>query len=263
MNAKIGVAILVVACLGFAAGLVVLKHQAEAQQARNVSTILDFSNQIAKASANIEDLSQANLKLSSDLATNRLVAQEFSNRLAETSGTLANTEASLNQAQQQITNLNDHIVNLEAENETLDQRANALSNTIAGLDTQIAETRKKLATSETNNAFLDAQLKRQIAQRAGLERQFSDLKTVRAQLHKLQYEMIAARNLKWMREGLNPSKPMKGATLLMQRSLPVPQTGPPTPAPAYNLNVEVGSDGSVHVIPPLTAAPAQTNTPAR
>jgi hypothetical protein len=42
----------------------------------------------------------------------------------------------------------------------------------------------------------------------------------------------------------------------MQRSPPVTQAAPAAGSPSYNLNVEVGSDGSVHVIPPLTNAPA-------
>ena len=59
-----------------------------------------------------------------------------------------------------------------------------------------------------------------------------------------------------MREGIDPTKPMKGGQLLMQRSLPAAPAAPAAGTPAYNLNVEVGSDGSVHVIPPPTNAPS-------
>jgi len=43
--------------------------------------------------------------------------------------------------------------------------------------------------------------------------------------------------------------------LLMQRP-PSATNAAPAGSPLYNLNVEVGSDGSVNVIPPPTNAPA-------
>lgn len=260
MNTKIGVAILAVACVGLAVALVAIKRQAEAQQKDSANTIVDFSNQIAKANLHIEDLSQANLSLNNDLATNRQMSLALSNQLsaqlAETAGTLANTEASLQSAQQQITNRDERIADLEARNLVLDQRATSLSNAIAELDTQINLTRAKLAASETNNAFLDSELKRQIAEKAALERKFNDLAQVRAQVRKLRDDLLIARRLEWMREGIDPNKPLKGGQLLMQRSTPAKHAAPAAGSQLYNLNVEVGSDGSVHVIPPPTNAPS-------
>jgi predicted RNase H-like nuclease (RuvC/YqgF family) len=257
MNTKIGIAILVVACFGLAVALVVVKYHADAQQTESANTIVDFSNQIVKANVNIEDLNQANLNLSNDLATNREMSLALSNQLAETAGTLASTTVSLQDAQQQITNLNGHISDLEAQKQGLDQRASSLSNTIAALDTQIHFTQTKLAASETNNAFLNSELKRQIAQRAELEHEFNDLADVRAQVRKLRDDLLIARRLAWMRAGIDPTKPLKGGQLLMQRSPPAAANAAPAAgSPRYNLNVEVGSDGSVHVIPPLTNAPS-------
>ncbi len=261
MNAKIGITILAVVCVGFAVAVVVIKQQADARQAENVSTIADFSNQIVKANANIADLNQANLNLSSDLATNQVLSQALSNQLAETTGILASTTASLQSAQQQITNLNDHISDLEAQNQVLDQRANSLSNTIATLNTQITDTESKLASSETNNAFLDDELKEQMAQRAKLEQKFNDLKEVRAQVRKLRDDMIVARELAMLRAGIDPNKQVKGGQLLMQHAPAAKPAAPAASPPSYNLNVEVGSDGSVRVIPPLTNSPA-ANPPA-
>ena len=51
----------------------------------------------------------------------------------------------------------------------------------------------------------------------------------------------------------------KGAELLMARAAAAADERPSKLPPNYGLNVEVGSDGSVKVIPPLGA----TNTPAR
>jgi len=261
MNTKIGIAILAVACLGFAVALVVVKHQADAQQEESANTILEFSNQIVKANISIEDLNQEKLNLSNDLATNREMALVLSNQLTETAGTLATTTASLENAQQEITNLNGRISGLEAQNQELDQRANSLSNTIAALNTQIDLTQAKLASSETNNAFLDAELKRQIAEKTELERKFNDLAQVRTQVRKLRDDLLVARRLAWMLAGIDPTKQLKGGQLLMQHSPSTANAAPAAGSPAYNLNVEVGSDGSVHVISPLTNAPAATNPP--
>jgi predicted nucleic acid-binding Zn-ribbon protein len=262
MNTKTGIALLAVACCGLVVALVALKHQADTQQAADASTIGDFSNQIVSAKLHIEDLNQANLNLNNDLATNRQVSLALSNQLAETAGALAATTASLQGAQQRITNLNDRVADLEAQNQVLDQRANSLSNTIAALDTQIALTQMKLAASQTNNAFLEAQLNQQIAQRKALEAKFNDLAEVRAQVRKLRNDLLIARRLEWMREGIDPTKPMKGGQLLMMRPKPAAATPAAAGSSPYNLNVEVGSDGSVRVIPPLTNAPAATNPPA-
>jgi predicted RNase H-like nuclease (RuvC/YqgF family) len=262
MNTKIGIAILAVACLGFAVALVALKHQADEQQTASASTISDFSNQLVKANVSIEDLNQANLNLNNDLATNREMAHALSNQLADATNTLATTTISLQNAQQQITNLNGRISDLEVQNQVLDQRATSLSNTIATLDSQISLTETKLATSETNNAFLNNELKKQMAQRAELERKFNDLAEVRAQVSKLRDDLIIARRLAWMRAGIDPMKPMKGGQLLMMRTPPTTNAMPAAGSPVYNLNVEVGSDGSVHVIPPPTNAPAAANPPS-
>jgi predicted RNase H-like nuclease (RuvC/YqgF family) len=256
MNTKIVIAVLAVASLGLAVALVVFKHHADAQQTESANTIVDFSNQIVKANVNIEDLNQANLNLSNDLATNREMSLMLSNQLAEAAGSLAATTASLQNAQQQITNLNERITDLEAQNQALDQRASSLSNTIAALDTQIAFTQMKLASSETNNAFLDSELKRQIAQKAELEHKFNDLAEVRTQVRKLRDDLLIARRLAWMRAGIDPTKPLKGGQLLMQRPPPATNAAAAAGSQLYNLNVEVGSDGSVHVIPPLTNAPS-------
>ena len=101
--------------------------------------------------------------LTNDLAASRQEALTFHNQFTETSGTLASTKASLQSAQDQITNLNSRIADLEAQNQVLDQRAAALTNTIASLNAQIADTEQKLAASETNNAFLEKELQRQMA----------------------------------------------------------------------------------------------------
>ncbi|HTV76299.1 MAG TPA: hypothetical protein VMD57_04805 [Candidatus Baltobacteraceae bacterium] len=260
MKIKIGIVVLAAACVGLVIALLAVKKQAETQHNTDAQSILEFSNQLTTANINLVDLSQVNLVLSNDLAGSRQQEQTFSNNLAETSDALASTKTSLQGAMDQITNLDGRIADLEAQNEVLDQRANSLSNTIAGLNSQIADTEQKLASSETNNTFLTAELQRQMAEKADLQRKFNDLDEVRDQVKKLRDELFVTRRLQWMREGVDATSQQKGAQLLNQHQ---PPAGTASKQPAnYDLNVEIGSDGSVHVIPPLTNLPA-TNAPSQ
>ena len=269
MNTKIGIAILVAACVGLAVVLAVVKTQDNNRHDEDAKKISVLSTQLDETNAYLNDLRQTNLKLNTDLSANRAAALALSNSLTETRGALdaaktayqnaqvqiTNAQIQIATDQSQITNLNGRIASMETQNQALDRQVNSLSNTIAALDSQITETKLKLATSQTNNAFLEAELKRQIAQRDDLERQFNDLKIVRQQVSKLRNDLITARQLEWMREGVDPANPMKGGQLLMMRNLPVPKASAHNPA--YDLNVEVRPDGSVHVIPPPTNSPAK------
>jgi len=67
--------------------------------------------------------------------------------------------------------------------------------------------------------------------------------------------------LQWMRDETDPGAQSKGGQLLMQRMAPTPNTARP---PHYDLNVEVSSDGSIHVIPlPAGASATTSNLPAQ
>ncbi len=98
----------------------------------------------------------------------------------------------------------------------------------------------------TNNDFLQSELEKQLAEKAELERKFNDLDTVRAQLRKLKDELYIARRIE-LNHYQNGNK--KLGALLIQRTPLTMQTN--RSLPNYDLNVEVGSDGSVKVIPPL------------
>ena len=246
--------VLIVACGGLVIALFATKKAAAERLKKDTDAILDFSNQLTTATANLDELRQVNLMLTNDLASSRQEALTFSNQFTETSGKLASTKASLQSAQDQIASLNSRIAGLETQNQVLDQRAAALTNAIASLNAQIADTQQKLAGSETNNAFLEKELQRQTAAKAELESKFNNLSTVRAQVKKLKDDLFVARRLQWMREGSEPGSQQKGAQLLMQRTASATNARPPH----YDLNVEVSSDGSIHVIPLPANAPATT-----
>ena len=260
MKTKLGIVILVMVCGGLAIALFATKKAADERLKTDAYAILDFSNQLVNANKTLDDYRQVNLMLTNDLAGSRQdlagsrqEALTFSNQFTAASGTLASTKASLQSAQEQIASLNGRIAGLETQNQVLDQRAAALTNAIASLNEQIADTEQKLAGSETNNAFLEKELQRQTAAKAELENKFNNLSTVRAQVKKLKNDLFVARHLQWMRDGVEPGSQQKGAQLLMQRTLSAPAR-----PPHYDLNVEVSSDGSIHVIPLPANAPATT-----
>jgi chromosome segregation ATPase len=247
MKTTVGIIVLLTVCVGLVVVLIAGKRSADLRQKKDAETIVDFSNQLTTANINLDDLRQVNLVYSNDLDASRQTLTVLSNQYVETSASLSNTEAALKTAQDQITDL-------EAQNRALDQQTTEMTNTIANLSAQITETQMKLVESETNNAFLASELKRQVAEKAELERKFNDLSQVRAQVRKLRDDLLVAQRLRWMREGTDPGQQHKGAEILMAR---VP-AGNRNVGPAhYDLNVVVSSDGSVQVVP------TATNTPAR
>jgi chromosome segregation ATPase len=165
MKKQLGIVILVVVCVGLVIVLIAGKKQADTQREKDADTILNFSNQLTTASANIDELRQVNLALTNDLDATRQSLVTYSNQYVATSALLSNTKTTLETAQ-------DQNADLKAQNQTLDQRASGMSNIIANLSAQITETQIKFVKSETNNAFLQDELKRQMAKRAELERRF-------------------------------------------------------------------------------------------
>ena len=253
MKMKIVIVILAVACVALAIALFAVKKSGEEQHVADMSSIMDFSNQVMNADLKINDLNQVNITYSNDLVLSQTQAEQLSNSLNAAAKTINDSKIAIVSAQDQIVTLNSRIGDLETQNKVLDQRANELTNTIAQLNSLIDDTRSKLNASETNSIFLQQALEKQMAQKAEVEHKFNDLIELRTQVKKIKDDLFVARRLQLMKND-NGSK--KGAQLLIQRSAPV--TNAPAPA-NYGLNVEVGSDGSVKVIPPLGAS---TNAPA-
>jgi chromosome segregation ATPase len=257
MNAKPIIAILAVACVALLIGVIVVKNSGDSQHEKDFSSIVDYSNQVVSAYQHIDSLNQVNLSLTNDLMLSQQQATELSNSLATAAATLASTKASLDSVQDQVVTLtnqvaalNTQVADLQSQNTALDQRAQELTNTIAQLSAQIADTESKLAVATTNNMFLQSELEKQLAEKAELERKFNDLDTVRSQLKKLKDELYVARRMELDRFQ-NGNK--KLGSLLIQRA---PLSARPATPPNFDLNVEVGSDGSVRVIPPLGATNA-------
>lgn len=267
MKNQIGVIILVLICVGLGIALIAITKQSSDQHRQDVGDKVVLSNKLVNTSQALEEQRQTNVKLEADRAERIKAYDEATNNyakvtanLAQVSNDLARSEAALKASQEETAKRDAKIAELEAQNQALDKQALELSTAITNLTVQIAETKRKLATSEGEKGFLESELKRLMAEKAELERQFNDLTVLRAQVAKLKEELSIARRLDWIRRGLFASPEEKGAQRLMQSPA---ASQPKAPKPTYDLNVEVNSDGSVKVIPPATNRPAATNPPAK
>jgi hypothetical protein len=269
MKNRIGVIILllVLACAGLGIALIVIKNQAGKQEREYAESSSALSNNLVQVTDQLErqkqvaaDLYAERERRIKDLAalTNTYVASLAT--LSQVSNSLVKTEAALKTSQEESAKRDAKITELEAQNQALDKQAVDLGTAITNLTAQIEETKRKLATSEGEKGFLEKELKRLMAEKAELERQFNDLVVLRAQVAKLKEELSVARRLEWIRQGLFASTDQRGAQQLMQG--PAHARVKP-PKPSTDLNVEVSSDGSVKIIPPLTNRPAATNPPAK
>src|SRR6516165_6842772 len=175
MKTKIVVAFLAVASAGLAIALFVTKNRSDEQHKTDLSSIEDLTKQLVSVRQTNSELSDINIVLNRDLATNQVQIAALSNNLVGAEASLADSHTALSNAQEQITGLNTRITDLEKQNNALDQRATDLTSAITQLNAQIADTRGKLAASENNNTYLQQQLQKQMAEKAELEHKFSDL----------------------------------------------------------------------------------------
>ena len=267
MKNRIGVIVLVLLCLGLGIGLLATRKQASDQQQQDTERIETLSNKWVKTSSDLEEQKQVAAMYEKDLDGQKKALGELTNNfsrisedLAKTSAKLTSTETALETNQVELAKREARISELENQTQDLNKQASDLTNQLSNLTTEIADTQRRLAASEGDKAFLEKELKRLIAEKAELERQFNDLTVLRAQVAKLKQEMNIARRLEWIRQGLFARAEQKGAQQLMQGAGSI--TTPVKAAkPAYDLNVEVNADGSVKVIPPFSELPKTTNAP--
>lgn len=264
MKNQLGIIILILLCVGLIVALVVNQQKATALHTADTKTIVSKSNELVQTTTELEEVRKVNTDLNKDLDTRKSELLTMTNHLNDVSGTLAKTEDLLKTTQEQrakeVADRDAKIAALESQNLALDQRALELNGAITNLTAQIDDTQKKLAASEGDKAFLQKELTRLMSEKAELEKQFNDLKVLRTQVAKLQEELTISRRLEWIRQGLFARDSKKGAQLLMENKAPAfpstPSTNPTSKAGKYDLNVEVSSDGTVKVIPPMTNAPA-------
>ena len=258
MKNTVGYVILIIACIALGVTLIVRTGQATKQKQSDEAAKLDLSNHWQETQAKLSDSVQVNRTLESDLKARKEDIARLTNDLTQTATSLAKTEATLQVTEAEVKKRDAKIAELESANQQLDKQAADLSASITNLNNQIAETQRKLATAQDDKAFLQKELERLMAEKAELEKQFNDLAVLRAQVKHLKEELSIAKRIEWIRQGLFAGAETKGAQQLMQ-NLDAPLSKTKT---NYGLNVEVNSDGSVKVIPPLKDTNAPTFQPA-
>lgn len=254
MKPKVIILGLAVAIVALLIALIATQKRSHEQHATDVSSLNDLSNQVVGVTIKYNEANQVNLALSNSLDSSQQQLVALSNNLEQVNATLAETKLTLAGAQDKVSVLNVQVSDLENQNKALDQRAAELTNAIVALNAQIAETEGKLASAKKDNDYLQVELQKQLAAKAEIEHKFNDLDALRGQVKKVKSEIFVARRLQFMKTD-NSGK--KGAELLVTPNRPSTAVAA---TPNYDLNVEVGSDGSVRVIPPLVAP---TNAPAQ
>jgi len=268
MKSQIGLIFLGVICVGLGLGLVMTHKQARERHFQDAASIEEYSNQWVNTKSKYEDQIMLSSAFEKDLEKQKRTLVEVSNTLAQTSAnleqastSLIKNEATLKADEEEIRKRDAKITELETQNRTLDQRASELCDAITNLTTAITDLRHQLSGARSDKNVLEQKLRQMLADKADLERQFSDLSVVRAQVAKLKEQLVIVKRREWIHQGLIGDEDQRGAQRLMQGTTSSSRT-PPAPKPAYDLNVEVGSDGSVRIVQP-TNAPSATNPPAK
>ena len=263
MKNQTGVVILVLVCLGLGIALITVKVQSSRQHETDNKQLVSFSNDLATASSASNEQAQVTATLYKERDDQKQAFQDLTNNYTKISGDLAQTSSDLAKTQQsmkeEVAKRDTRITELEEKNAALDKESLELGTSITNLTAQITETQRKLSASEGDKAFLEKELKRLMGEKAELERQFNDVTVLKAQVARLKEQMAVARRLQWTRDGVYARAEQKGAQQLLQNGTFAQVAQARTMRPAYDLNVEVGADGSVKVVPPPTNSPAGLN----
>ena len=201
--------------------LIMTKHSDNAQHDSDTSSITDFSNQLDLAQMHLSICNGTALIFSNNLNESQSALFTFSNQLTQ-------AESAIALDGEQITNLNQQVMDMKSENQTLAQHTvdltGQMSNQLASLTRQLTTTQAGLA--ETNKDFvqlgkdyvlLENRFRIDVAERVVAERKFNNLQELQAQVRNVKSNPLGAVSVGSIYAGLN---------------------------------VEVRSNGTVHVITP-------------
>ena len=261
MKTKIWTIILIVICLGLGGGLWYRHHTAVAKKRSDDDQIRHLLAQVEEQGRQLKAQIVANSNLTATIQAKSVDLENSLSQLSQTRGLLGKTEAEvkatreeLESAKVMVSRRAGRIAELEGANTELERKANEMQAAIADLEVRIADTQRRLDTSEGNRSFLLKELKRLQAEKADLERRFSDLAELREQIKKTKKELVVSRRLDWMRRGLYGTAQKSGAELL-QGGL---RRQPHAPKPDVDLDVEIRRDGPATVAPSVQAPPGTT-----
>ena len=253
--------ILVLACLGLGVVLLLDSKHHQDEKRKQDSTIVQYSNHVTTLEGQLREQTNVNYILGTNLTETQLEVAKASNDLVALQANLSTTQENLEKSQADakaaaekaaadLAERDKKIGTLESQNQELDKESIDLRASITNKEAEIQDAKKKLADSEGDKAFLVKEVKRLQAEKADLEKKFSDLEALREQVRKLKDDLSLARKLDWIRRGIYDSIKVKGGELLTH---PEPSAPPLTNG---TMNVEIRQNGGVKV-----GAPGPTNAP--
>jgi len=218
-----------------------------------------YSNQWLEARSRLEERDKVIGTLETNLTQRAEQLALISNDLVKANGDLTLTRTDLAKAQSDIKTVRSdyekqtsRITELEGEKDVLTKKLEELTNSINALESQITETKRKLANAEGNRDFLLKELKRLQDEKSTLVAQFNNIATLREQLAKLREDAAISQRLSWTKKGVYQRREMKGAEALIAPT-------EPAGTPASRLDVEVDQSGQVRVLS-TTNSPPVTNS---
>jgi chromosome segregation ATPase len=249
MKLKLAIVVLFLVCVGLGI-MLVLRQKNVDQQARVIEDtsgqVNSWSNQAVKVSQQLDEQKRVNDTIRQRLTAAQKELLVLTNLNDGLQGQVRKLEGDLKQTAQEARNAlaakDARITELMEQNGVVGRQLLALTNTILGLEKQIADAKSKLDSSEDDNAFLVGELKRLQAEKQDLERQFRDIAIVKAQLAELRKELNIARRLEIVRSGVNTIfSNVKGAEMLVQQPRASAKTN-------FGLTVEFQQNSGARVI---------------
>jgi chromosome segregation ATPase len=248
------VTILTIICLILGIALLIQHTQSRKQltavKTENIALAGDLSNARTKADEREKVIAQLETSFSKskeDLTAKTAELEKAGGELAKVQTDYRKLEADYKLAQADVQKQSLRIADLESQRTGLTQKMETLQGSISSLETQIGDTKKKLALAEGDRQELLAQLKKLETEKADLVTQFNNISTLRTQLAKLREEAAIAQRLAWTRAGIYSNQEKKGAErLLAEASDKKLKTD-------NRLNVEVDQNGGAKVVVPKSA----------
>ena len=251
---KNGIIILTIVAVGLTVGLVLQSKKVTVVNARLRETQAEYvrvSNNWQETSVKLADREKLADLLQTNLTQRTEEVASLKDHLLAANTSLTKAQDQIKSAEAEMQKQGARIAELETMRANLSQKMNGLTNNIAGLEAQITDTRRKLASAEGDRTFLLKELDRLQKERAELVHQFNDLAFLRGQVSKLQEEYAINQRLDWMNKGVYASQDRKGAEALVSKvTVPVAKAD-------RRLNVEIYQDGAVKT------GSSTTNSPAR
>ena len=260
---KTVIAILIALTLGVVVEMFFQHRQIEAERRDTSARLVQTSNSLEQAQLDVQERDKRLDWLQTELSRHDQLLNEATNKLVTVTEDLTSAikargdfEKQAQIAEGEVKARDARIAQLETQQDSLNKTMEELNGSIRVKTQLIAETEKKLATSECDRGFLLKELERLRGEKTELEQQFNDLASLRRQVARIKENLATSRRLDWARRGVYDQQSQKGAERLM-----IANNGAnAAKTTAADLNVEFKTDGSPVVVPTQprpSAKPAQ------